>query len=102
MLPKILSYPFVLIWKILTYPILVFRVMRRRKIYQQEKKQAWLSFYSMNRKWLHAWYTDKGLDHKPPVYYDPRQKKWIKLTRKDRRNITTKKKMIIPNSKANH
>lgn len=102
MLRKILTYPFILIFKILTYPILVIRVMRKKHEYERDKKRAWKSFYSMNKKWLHSWYSEKGLNSKPPVFYDQDKKKWFKLNRNLRRKLSQKQKTASNPSKMNH
>lgn len=75
------------ILKILSYPVTVYRVMKMRKIYNQEKRDAWNLFYAKNKVWLGNWYREKGLDSKPPVYYDQKSKKWIKLNRQQRREM---------------
>lgn len=102
MLRKIITYPFILLWILIFYPVLVFRVMRKKHEYERDKKRAWQSFYSMNRKWLHSWYSEKGLDSKPPVFYDQNKKQWFKLNRKLRRTLSQKQRMTAQQSKANH
>lgn len=69
------------------YIITVFKVMKAKKSYDEDKRNAWNSFYSHNKRWIATWYREKGLNSKPPVYYDQRDKKWIKLNRKSRREL---------------
>ncbi len=71
---------------IITYPFSVLKIKRRVKQYNEDKRAAWGSFYSENRKWLGRWYREKGLDSKPPVYYLADEKKWVRLNRQQRRH----------------
>ncbi len=87
MLIKLVLYPFQLVLRLFLYPVLVVRVMQRKHVYDTEKRLAWQSFYSSNRKWLHTWYSEKGLNSKPPVYYDQHKKAWLKLNRDQRREL---------------
>ena len=84
---KLLLFPFVFLYRLLTYPITVYKVMKARRIYNENKVRAWNLFYSANKKWLTTWYKDKGLNSKPPVFYDQHKQKWIMLNRRQRRNL---------------
>lgn len=69
------------------YPVIVWRVMRGRKQHLKDKRDAWNLFYSRHKKWLTQWYQEKGLNSKPPVYYDQVQKIWVRLNHNERRKL---------------
>lgn len=102
MLTKILLYLPRLVARLYLYPLIVIQVMRKKHRYDKNKKQAWAAFYSMNKKWLHKWYTERGLKSKPPVFYDQDQCKWVKLSRESRRKLTREQKSLSRKSKMNH
>ena len=80
-------FKFITLITLFQYIVTVIRVMKAKRRYDKAKRKAWNMFYASNKKWLTDWYKTKGLNSKPPVHYDQRQQRWVKLNRKARRNL---------------